>query len=109
MEEYIKILFTVLIIALIAAIISTNAIQGIKNAVAIDNKWINRIITLFINVLISYWFYFAVMLYTDIITYVVVLILTCSGAETIYNIVGQLQDAKSELTKQQLIDESKQL
>lgn len=105
MMEYLKIVMLILGCALICAILSTNTINGIKTALGVDNKWINRGITLFINVLISYWFYFAVMLYKDILTYIVMLVLTCSGAETIYKTIGELNEVKLKNQEQNNIGE----
>lgn len=107
MTNYLQIILMVLFISLISAIIATNVINGVKNALAIDKAWLNRIITIVVDIVISLWVYFVVVGKTDYFTYAVVLLLTYSGAETIYSIIGQLQDVKNMYHEQQLIDESK--
>ena len=97
--EYLTELLKVLGIALVCAILATNTINGVKKAMAIDKAWVNRIVAVLIDLLMSFWFYFSVAGQKDILTYVVCLVLTYAGAETIYNIMGNLEEAKTKYTE----------
>ena len=45
------------------------------------------------------------MLYKDILTYIVMLVLACSGAETIYKTIGELNEVKLKNQEQNNIGE----
>lgn len=93
--EYLTELLKILGIALVCAILSTNTINGVKKALNVSKEWINRVIAFAIDLLMSFWFYFSIAGQTDILTYVICLVLTYAGAETIYNIMGSLSEAKT--------------
>ncbi len=101
---YTQIIFSVLMIALVCAIISTNVINGLKTAFGFEKAWINRVLTFLVNLLISIWVYFVVIEMTDYMTYAVVFVMTYAGAETVYKTIGELQEARSKYHDEDHID-----
>ena len=91
---YLQQILVVLGIALIAAIIATNAINGVKTALGSKITWVNRIIAVLVDVLVSVWIYFGIAKLSDWLTYAVILVLVYAGAQTIYTILGELTEAK---------------
>ena len=95
--EYLQQILVVLGIALIAAIIATNTINGVKTALGSKTAWVNRVIAVAVDILISIWVYFGIAKLNDYLTYVVILVLVYAGAQTIYSILGELTEAKKKM------------
>lgn len=93
--KYLEIIIKVLGIALVASIIATKIIDGLKVALGTEEKHLfNRIMAIAIDVLFATWMYFVLTKQTDYFTFAIVVVLTIAGANAIYNILNELEAAK---------------
>lgn len=97
--KYLEIIIKVLGIALVASVIATKTIDGLKVALGTEDKHtFNRIMAIAIDVLFATWMYFVLTKQTDYFTFSIVVVLTIAGANAIYNILHELETAKKEIT-----------
>lgn len=97
--KYLEIIIKVLGIALVASIIATKTIDGLKVALGTEDKHtFNRIMAILIDTVFATWLYFSIAGETDYFTYAIIVILTIAGANAIYNILHELETAKKEIT-----------
>lgn len=97
--KYLEIIIMVLGIALVASIIATKTIDGLKVALGTEEKHtFNRIMAILIDAVFATWLYFSIAGETDYFTYAIIVILTIAGANAIYNILNELETAKKEIT-----------
>lgn len=97
--KYLEIIIKVLGIALVASIIATKTIDGLKVALGTEDKHtFNRIMAILIDAVFATWLYFCIAEETDYFTYAIIVILTIAGANAIYNILHELETAKKEIT-----------
>lgn len=97
--KYLEIIIKVLGIALVASIIATKTIDGLKVALGTEDKHtFNRIMAILIDAVFATWLYFCIAEETDYFTYAIIVILTVAGANAIYNILHELETAKKEIT-----------
>lgn len=97
--KYLEIIIKVLGIALVASVIATKTIDGLKVALGTEDKHtFNRIMAIAIDVLFAIWMYFVLTKQTDYFTFAIVVVLTIAGANAIYNILHELETAKKEIT-----------
>lgn len=93
--KYLEIIIKVLGIALVASVIATKTIDGLKVALGTEEKHLfNRIMAIAIDVLFATWMYFVLTKQTDYFTFAIVVVLTIAGANAIYNILNELEAAK---------------
>ncbi len=93
--KYLEIIIKVLGIALVASVIATKTIDGLKVALGTEEKHLfNRIMAIAIDVLFATWMYFSLTKQTDYFTFAIVVVLTIAGANAIYNILNELEAAK---------------
>lgn len=95
--NYLQIILETLVIALCSAIISTNTINGVKSAIGIDNHFFNRLLTLVIDLFITYWIYWRVVGLADWLEFAVVCVFCYSGADAIYNTIGKLKETRDDV------------
>ena len=97
--KYLEIIIKVLGIALVASVIATKTIDGLKVALGTEDKHtFNRIMAILIDAVFATWLYFCIAKETDYFTYTIIVILTIAGANAIYNILRELETAKKEIT-----------
>ncbi len=95
MFEYLKIILTTLAIGLVASIIATKVIDGLKVAFGTEDKHtFNRVLAVIMDLVFSAWCYFKIWQATDYFTFAIVCLLTMAGANAIYNILHDLEQAK---------------
>ena len=99
MEDYIRIIISVLEWSVLASIIATNVVNGLKNAIGYNNSIFIRVLTFVVDILMSYWVYFGVAKQTDLLTFAVVSICCYAGAEAIYEMMGSLTESKKKTQK----------
>ena len=93
--KYLEIIIKVLGIALVASIIATKTIDGLKVALGTEEKHtFNRIMAILIDAVFATWLYFSIAGETDYFTFAIVVVLTIAGANAIYNILNELEVAK---------------
>lgn len=104
MEQYISIILSALELALLASVIATNVINGLKNAIGIDNTIFIRLLTAFVDTLLSYWVYFEVARQKGYLTFAIVTICCYAGAEAIYKMMGSLTESKEKAKTVQTLE-----
>ena len=95
MMEYLETIVKVLALSLVASVVATKTIDGLKVALGTEEKHLfNRIMSIAIDVLFANWMYFILTKQTDYFTFAIVVVLTIAGANAIYNILNELEEAK---------------
>ena len=85
-------------LALIASIIATNVIDGFKVALGTEDKHtFNRVLAITMDIFFAFWIYFYIQQLTDIVTFIAVVLITIAGANSIYNMLEQLEEGKKRL------------
>lgn len=98
MLDYLELIIKVLAIALVASVIATKTIDGLKVALGTEEKHtFNRVMAILVDALFATWLYFTIANETDYFTFAIVLVLTIAGANAIYNILHELETAKKEV------------
>lgn len=98
MLDYLELIIKVLAIALVASVIATKTIDGLKVALGTEEKHtFNRVMAILVDALFATWLYFTMAKENDYFTFVIVLVLTIAGANAIYNILHELETAKKEV------------
>lgn len=98
MLDYLKIVLVTLGISLVASIIATKVIDGLKVALGTEDKHVfNRILAIAIDLIFSAWVYFKIAVQSDYFTFAIVCLITMAGANAIYNILHDLEQAKKAL------------
>lgn len=108
METLFMVILETITLALIASIIATNVIDGFKVALGTEDRHtFNRVLAIVMDAFFAFWIYFYIQHLTDIVTFIAVVFITIAGANSIYNMLEQLEEGKKRLkeSKENLIDE----
>ena len=107
MENLFIVILETIALALIASIIATNVIDGFKVALGTEDKHtFNRVLAIAMDIFFAFWIYFYIQQLTDIVTFIAVVLITIAGANSIYNMLEQIEEGKRKLkeSKDNIID-----
>lgn len=107
MEKLFMVILETIALALIASIIATNVIDGFKVALGTEDKHtFNRVLAIAMDIFFAFWIYFYIQQLTDIVTFIAVVLITIAGANSIYNMLEQIEEGKRKLkeSKDNIID-----
>ena len=82
--------------------------DGFKVALGTEDRHtFNRVLAIVMDAFFAFWIYFYIQHLTDIVTFIAVVFITIAGANSIYNMLEQLEEGKKRLkeSKENLIDE----